>query len=496
MRRVAPQSEPRTRPRPSVAPGELAFLDATAQAELVRRRELSPRELVRAAIERVERIDPGLGSVVIRLFDEACSASRVRTLPPGPFPGVPFLMKDVGAVQGGQPYFAGNRALRDAGYHTPTDSYLGARFRNAGFVAVGKSKVPEFGLQTTTQPLAFGPTRNPWDLERSPGGSSGGACAAVAAGLVPLAHANDGAGSIRIPAAWCGLVGLKPSRGRVALEPTTIGRSIVGFAVTRSLRDAAALLDAVQGSEPGDLFRLAPPARPYVDEMRTAPRRLRVGVLARSPGGDPVHPECAAAVRSAAELLESLGHRVEESWPAALFEEERALRRLGFGMLEYRLCLRALARMLGRPVTQEDVEPYLWTLAQLDGPPVAAEDHLEAEEWEQGWAVRVASWWARGFDLLVTPTVCEPAPPLAELDPTRKSPFALLTRMAPHMAFTEPFNVTGHAALSLPLHWTADGLPVGVQLVARVGREDLLFQVGAQLEQARPWAHRRPPVHA
>jgi amidase len=318
----------------------------------------------------------------------------------------------------------------------------------------------------------------------------------VAAGLVPLAHANDGAGSIRIPAAWCGLVGLKPSRGRVALEPTTIGRSIVGFAVTRSLRDAAALLDAVQGGEPGDLFRLAPPARPYVDELRTAPRRLRVGVLARSPGGDPVHPECAAAVRSSAGLLESLGHRVEEAWPAALFEEERALRRLGFGTVEYRLCLRALARMLGRPVTGDDVEPYLWTLAQPEGPPIAAEDHLEAEEWEQGWAVRVASWWARGFDLLVTPTVCEPAPPLAELDPTRHDPFALLTRMAPHMAFTEPFNVTGHPALSLPLHWTAGGLPVGVQLVARVGREDLLFQVGAQLEEARPWADQRPPVHA
>jgi amidase len=219
-------------------------------------------------------------------------------------------------------------------------------------------------------------------------------------------------------------------------------------------------------------------------------------MLARSPGGDPVHPECGAAVRASAALLESLGHRVEEAWPAALFEEERALRRLAFGTVEYRLCLRALARMLGRPVTRDDVEPYLWTLAQPDGPPVAAEDHLEAEEWEQGWAVRVASWWARGFDLLLTPTVCEPAPPLAELDPLRHDPFALLARMAPHMAFTEPFNVTGHPALSLPLHWTADGLPVGVQLVARVGREDLLFQVGAQLEEARPWLGRRPPLHA
>jgi amidase len=493
-RRAAPPAGAKARAK-RVSPGELASLDATGQAELVRRRELSPRELVLAAIERIERVDPDLGSVVIRLFEEARAATRSRALPPGPFPGVPFLMKDVGAVQAGQPYFAGNRALRDAGYRSPEDSYLGARFRNAGLVAVGKSKVPEFGLQTTTQPLAFGPTRNPWDPDRTPGGSSGGACAAVAAGLVPLAHANDGAGSIRIPAAWCGLVGLKPSRGRIALEPTTIGRSIVGFAVTRTLRDAAALLDAVHGSEPGDLFRLAPPARPYVDEIRSAPRRLRVGALERSPGGA-VHPECVAALRSTAGLLESLGHRVEPAWPEALFDEERALRRLGFGTLEYRLCLRTLARMLGRPVGQADVEPYLWTLAQPDGAALAAEDHLEAEEWEQGWAVRVASWWARGFDLLVTPTVCEPAPPLAELDPGRHDPFALLERMAPHIAFTEPFNVTGHPALSLPMHWTPEGLPVGVQLVARVGREDLLFQVGAQLEAARPWSERRPPIHA
>jgi amidase len=187
---------------------------------------------------------------------------------------------------------------------------------------------------------------------------------------------------------------------------------------------------------------------------------------------------------------------VEQAWPEALFDEERALRRLGFGTLEYRLCLRTLARMLGRPVSQADVEPYLWTLAQPDGPAIAAEDHLEAEEWEQGWAVRVASWWARGFDVLVTPTVCEPAPPLEELDPGRHDPFALLERMAPHIAFTEPFNVTGHPALSLPMHWTPEGLPVGVQLVARVGREDLLFQVGAQLEAAQPWSERRPPLHA
>jgi amidase len=474
---------------------ELAALDATAQAELVRRGELSPSELVLAALRRVEGLDEKLGSLAVPLLEEGLAQASSAELPAGPFRGVPFLMKDVGATQAGQPSYAGNRALRDADYRAPSDTYLGARFRQAGLVTIGKSKTPEFGLQSTTQPLAFGPTHNPWGPDRSPGGSSGGACAAVAAGLVPIAHANDGAGSIRIPAAWCGVAGLKPSRGRVALEPTSISRTDVGFAVARSLRDLAGLLDAVHGSEPGDLFRLAPPARPFAEEIGAEPGSLRVGLVTRLPGAA-THPECALAAESAAQLLQELGHRVELSAPEALFEEERALRQLGFGMVDYRLCLRALSRMLGRFAREEDVEPYLWVLADPTGPAFSAEDYVEAETWEQGWAVRVASWWARGFDLLVTPTVAEPAVPLSALDPHSVSPEALLARMAPHMAFTEPFNVTGQPALSLPLHWTADGLPVGVQLVARVGREDLLLRVGSQLEAARPWAARRPPLRA
>jgi len=472
----------------------VAALDAVAQAELVEDKEVTPLELVDAAIARIQRLDPALGAVVIPLFEPARAAAR-GPLPDGPFRGVPFLMKDVGATQAGQPLWMGNRALRDAGYRSRRDTYLGARFRRAGLVTVGKSKIPEFGLQSTTQPLAFGPTHNPWDLARSPSGSSGGACAAVAAGLVPIAHANDGAGSIRLPAAWCGLVGLKPSRGRIALEPTWIGRSYVGFAVTRSVRDAAVLLDAVHGNEPGDLFVLAEPARPYASEIDADPGRLRIGLLAEMRGGS-LHPECRAAVEAAGRRLEALGHRVEIAWPEALFEEERALRMLAFGPLEYRMCLRTLARMLGRPVDRDDVEPYLWTLAGLDWPPVTAEDYLEAAEWRQGWAVRVASWWASGFDLLLTPTVCEPPALLSELSVDALRPWDLLERIGPHMAFTEPFNVTGQPAISLPLHWTAEGLPVGVQLVAAIGREDLLLSVASQLEREVPWSGRRPPIHA
>jgi amidase len=407
---------------------------------------------------------------------------------------VPFLLKDVGATQAGLPYFAGNRALRDARYRAEADSYLGARFRAAGLVTLGKTNVPEFGLQSTTQPLAFGPTANPWDLARSPSGSSGGACAAVAAGLVPVAHANDGAGSIRLPAAWCGIVGMKPSRGRVALEPTWIGRSFVGFAVSRTLRDSAALLDAVHGSRPGDLFVQAPPVRPYQEELGVDPGRLRVGLLTHMTGVV-VHPECRKAAEEAGRLLESLGHVVEPAAPAALFEEERVLRHAIFGMLEYRLCIRTLARMLRRPVREEDVEPFLWGLAGLDHRPLLAEDYLEAAEWRQGWATRVASFW-EDYDLLLSPTVCEPPALLSELEAPRDEAWRLIDRLGPHMAFTEPFNVTGQPAISLPLYWTPSGLPVGVQLVAAIGREDLLFRVGSQLEAAHPWLGRRPPVHA
>lgn len=472
----------------------LASLDAVAQAELVERGELTPLELVDAAIARCERLDPRLGAIVSPLFDEARRAAR-GPLPPGPLRGVPFLIKDVGAAQVGQPQFMGNRALRDAGHRAPRDTYLGARLRRAGLVTLGTSNIPEFGLQSTTQPLAFGPTHNPWDLARSPSGSSGGACAAVASGMVPIAHANDGAGSIRLPAAWCGLVGLKPSRGRIALEPTWIGRSFVGFAVTRSVRDAAVLLDAVHGNEAGDLFVLAPPTRPYRLEVGADPGRLRIGVLTHMRDLT-IHPECRDAVAATAKTLESLGHVVEEAFPEALFDEERALRMLAFGPLEYRMCLRTLARLLGRAVEPDDVESFLWTLAGLDWPPVTAEDYLDAAEWRQGWATRVASWWAGGFDLLVTPTVCEPPALLSELAADSSGPWELLERLGPHMAFTEPFNVTGQPAISLPLHETAQGLPLGVQVVAELGREDLLLRIASQLEQALPWRERRPRVHA
>ena len=471
---------------------EIAALDAVGQAELVRRRQVTPLELVDAAIARIERHHTALNAVIAPLFDAARKWARSPSLPDGPLRGVPFLVKDLGAEQQGQPCWRGNKALRDHGQRSPADTALGARFRAAGLITLGKTNLPELGPQPTTQPLAFGDTHNPWDLRRSPGGSSGGSCAAVAAGLVPIAHANDGGGSIRLPAGWCGLVGLKPSRGRTAPPPRWVGRNEVEHVVARSVRDAAVALDAVHGNEPGDLYVLAPPARPYAVEVGVAPGRLRVGLLTRSPLGD-VHAECVRAADAAARLLESLGHAVEPAWPEALFDEQIARRTQAIWSVMTAKDLLEVAELLGRPVTADDVEPYTWATAEY-AKRYSAADYALACSVQQEYAGRVARWWTRGYDLLLTPTSTEPPPLLDELRPDPAKPLRIGRRFGRIAAFTMPWNVTGQPAVSLPLHWTPDGLPVGVQLVAAIGREDVLIRVAAQLEQAAPWAGRRPGV--
>jgi amidase len=471
---------------------ELAGLDAVAQAALVRRRQVTSLELVDAAIARIERHNPALNAVIAPLFEDARNAARAPDLPDGPLRGVPFLLKDLGAQQRGQPYYCGNRALRDIDYRAPADTVLGARFRAAGLITLGKTNLPELGPQPTTQPLAFGATHNPWDLSRSSGGSSGGSCAAVAAGLVPIAHANDGGGSIRLPSGWCGLVGLKPSRGRTAPPTRWVVRLAVEHVVARSVRDAAVVLDAVHGAEPGDLYRLAPPQRTYASEVGADCGRLRIGLLTRAPYGD-VHGECAAGAEAAARLLGSLGHTVEPAWPAALFDEQMPRRTQAVWSVGTAKDLLDLAEMLGRPVTADDVEPYTWATAEY-AKRFSGADYLLANEVLQEYAVAVASWWRSGYDLLLTPTSTEPPPRLEELSPDPAAPLRIGRRFGRIAAFTMPWNITGQPAISLPLHWTRDGLPVGVQLVADMGREDVLIRVAAQLEQAAPWAQRHPDV--
>ena len=463
-------------------------LDGTAQAELVRRGDVSPLELAERAMSRIERFDPLVNAVPIRLFEEARLAAASADLAHGPFRGVPFLLKDVGTAFAGQPCYMGNRALHAVDYRSPRDHTLALRFRSAGLVVVGKSAVPEFGVIPYTQSSAFGSTRNPFDRALSVGGSSGGSCAAVAAGMVPVAHASDGGGSIRIPAAWCGVVGLKPSRGRVPSSAISITRSDVEFVVARSVRDVAGLLDAVHGNEPGDLYLVPEPARPFAAEPAVRPVRLRIGVLSTVEGMR-MHRECVAATESTARLLETLGHGVEIAWPSALFELP-APANPGLPLVGFRYLFRDLARMLGRPVQRDDVEPGLWSVANLPVPPVPAEEYIEHGERVQEWVARVVNWWARGFDLLVTPTVCEPAVTIQRITALAADPPALGALAMEHCALTLPFNLTGQPAISLPLHWTPEGHPVGVQLVAAMGREDLLLQVSSQLEAACPWRDR------
>lgn len=468
---------------------ELGLMDATAQAELVATGEAKPVELVDAAIARIEKLNPQLNAVIVPLFDEARDAALSPDLPDGPFRGVPFLLKDLWEALEGMPMFNGNRALRDAGYRCTWTSISANRYRRAGFVTVGKTNTPEMGIQTTTQPLAFGPTRNPWDVSRSTNGSSGGSAAAVASGMVPAANGSDGGGSIRLPAAWCGVVGLKPSRGRVSAGRTATGTELhVSHVVTRTVRDAAGILDAVHGPEPGDVFLVPPPARPYGTEVGAEPGQLRVGLLSGSHLGW-VRAECVRAAQSTARLLESLGHVVEESWPSAMFETGDADLGGKVDALRYRGVLMGLESLLGHRVTQDDVEPYLWQLANQEAV-VSGEDVLRAQFAQQQRRAAIAGWWAEGFDLLLTPTVYEPAAGLDELVPPEGNEAAFAARVWRTCAFAAPFNMTGQPAMSLPMEWTDEGLPIGVQLVAGMCREDVLIRISSQLEAARPWGAR------
>ncbi len=473
---------------------DLSRLDATAQAQLVRSGEASPAELVDAAIARIEALNPELNAVIHPLFEKA----RATEPADGPFRGVPMLVKDLSCYTEGDPLHEGMAFLKQAGYTADHDMELTKRFRRAGFVICGRTNTPELGILPTTEPAAHGPTRNPWDRERSPGGSSGGSAAAVAAGMVAVAHANDGGGSIRIPASQCGLVGLKPTRARVPLGPDfgdIMGGIVAELAVTRSVRDTAAVLDAVHGPQAGDPYGVAPPARAYAEEVGADPGRLRIGLMTSPPGGQfPAHEESVAGARAAAQLLEGLGHHVEEAYPSALDDPEYVPQFLVRWTAGVAWNIDHWAKKVGREVGPDDVEACTWALAEMGRTHTAA-SYLAAVEFSQASARKVAAWWDEdGYDLLLTPTTGEPATRLGEFDAPPDNPAAPILRAIPLATFTAGFNATGQPAISLPLHETADGLPVGVQLVAAFGREDLLLRVAAQLEEAAPWADRVPTL--
>ncbi len=464
---------------------DLWRLDATGQAALVRAGEVTPLELLDAAIARIESLNPRINGVITPLYELARTQAAERQ-PDAPFDGVPMLLKDAGIEVEGTPYYVGSRVLRDMGHRSSRTTELARRLRRAGFVFVGKTNCPEFSSGVTTEPSAFGPTRNPWDLERTAGGSSGGSAAAVAAGMTSIAHGGDATGSLRYPAAVCGVATLKPSRGRVPnntpFDLPDAGGVWADFVLARSVRDLAGVLDAVSAPQAGARFAL-PPERPYVEAIALPPRRLRVGILTKDVmAGIPVHAECVTAVEKTGKLLQSLGHNVDESHPAALhglFLQLSAM--MALTLINRYLGLCALEKIAGRAITQGDVDEPIVTRAQAAK--LSALDYIDAGETLNAAMRPIHDWWSGGYDILVTPTTRQPAWKLGSKGGAIDAG-----------VFSPPFSFTGQPAVSLPLHMTPAGLPVGVQLVAAYGREDLLLAVSAQLEAAAPWAARWPGV--
>jgi amidase len=461
----------------------LASNDATALAALVAAGDVSSLELVDAAIAACEALNPALNAVIHRQYERA-RAEAVGPLPDGPFRGVPFLLKDYKGREAGEPYHMGNRVLQALDYRPSTSSPLALAFRRAGLVPIGRTNTPELACMGTTEPELYGPTHNPWGHGYSPGGSSGGSAAAVAAGIVPAAHANDISGSIRIPAAHCGVVGLKPTRGRTTLstphEPP-VGMNVEGV-LTRSVRDTAALLDAISHTSPW----WPPPRlpRPLAEEVGRDSGRLRVAVWTQAFNGSEVDPANRDAAMACAKTLEAMGHHVVEA--AAPAYSDPALWAAARNALVATVAAEVASweKRLGRSFGEADMEPNTWAQVQA-GRAMRGVEILDTIETLMRLSNEALGWFAN-FDLLVTPTTASP--------PTLHGEYHRNYESGRGSAFTRPFNVTGQPAMSLPLGWPADGLPRGVQLIAAYGREDILIQVGSALETATPWAHRHPPV--
>ena len=477
-----------------------ASLDATAQAALVHDGSVRPADLVQAAIDAANDLGPTLNAIIHERFDAAL-AEAAAVDPSLPFAGVPIVLKDLDGTLAGEPYHAGTRHLREHDYVADVTSVAFERLQAAGFVVIGKTNTPEFGLVPTTEPLSYGPSRNPWDPSRSTGGSSGGSAASVAAGIVPVGHAGDGGGSIRIPASECGLVGLKPTRGRVPLGPVETeawGGLVARLAVTRSVRDTAAVLDVMAGPEPGEPYGVPAPTRPYVAELGSDPGRLRVGFHVGAADGTPVDPDVVAAVRATAQLLADLGHEVTESAPSQLDDDAFFAEMSGYFLTAYPVWVAQsvdqLGALTGVPATEATLEPATWALAE-SGRSVSGVAFADAVEGMRRLSRTIQGWWS-SHDLLLTATIPELPPVLGQFGATADNPLAGVFRATPIVANTMPFNITGQPAVSLPLGTSSGGLPIGLQLVAGFAREDLLVAVASQLESAAPWAGRVPGIWA
>jgi amidase len=476
-----------------MARSELMFESALDLAEMVRSGAISARELVQDSLERIEELNPALNAFV-EVEDERALASAAKISPGDtrPFAGVPVAIKNNRAVAGMRLTYGCELMER---YVADYDHNVTRRLRAAGFVIVGTTTLPEYGILPTTEAQIFGATRNPWDLSRTPGGSSGGAAAAVAAGMVPVAHGNDGGGSIRIPAACCGLVGLKPARGRVSVAPELGDSSLtVDGMLTRTVADTAAILDVLAGYEPGDATWAPPPAEPFAQAARHEPGRLRIAMSKLSPAPDAeVDQMCASAVDDAAALLRELGHDVVEVEPPW---RESGLSEL-FGMVfssQIALSIAYSGRVAGRAdgeLSAADMEPMSWAIFSMIGKLNTLQAQAAVVRL-QAYARRLVAWMF-DYDALLTPALAERPLALGTLDTAAADPMATFSRSGLFTPFTPVFNATGQPAISLPLEQGSDGLPLAVQVVGAPAGEERLLALARQLEDARPWAARRPP---
>ncbi|MBC8418693.1 MAG: amidase [Desulfobacterales bacterium] len=485
---------------------DLTGYDAVALGNLIRDGEVKPTELVELVIERIERLNFRLNAVIYKMYDQAREAARNcdsgcgNASPEAIFYGVPFLLKDLVAEYKGTPFHEGSRSVE--GYVSKLDTELVKRQKAAGLIVVGKTNTPEFGLLPTTEPLLNGPTVNPWDPTLTPGGSSGGSAAAVAAGIVPMAHGNDAGGSIRIPASCCGLFGLKPTRGRNPLGPIfgDIGSGIVcEHTVTRTVRDSAALLDATSGPDLGDPYCVPQPVRPFLEEVGQGVERLKIGFLQAVPEGWGVatrlHPDCEEAVKDAARLCEGLGHVVEEI-PTKTLAYPNLFKTYG----NFFSCLTGhfiayWEKELEKQITEDQLEPLTWSSYQA-GRKRSGAHYLGALKELQLFSREVARFYAENdYDMILSPTMTVPPTKLGAFQPTSDDPMRGFKTSSAFCAFTEIQNITGQPAMSVPLFWNKGNVPIGVQFAGRFGSEATLFRLAGQLEQARPWAGRKPAIH-
>jgi len=495
----------------TMAFNEYEHYDAIGLAELIKKRKVSVREVINEAIQRIQKINPVINAVITPMYENI--DARIKDMPKGRFYGVPFFIKDLLTTYKGVRMANGCKAYKN--YIPNFHSEVAKRYINSGVVILGKTNTPEFGLMAYTEPEAFGPTLNPWNIALTPGGSSGGSAAAVASGMAPFAGGGDGGGSIRIPSAYCGLFGLKPSRGRVPAGPE-YGQIWQGAAVehvlTHSVRDSAAMLDILQGADIGAPYIIEPPEMPYAKLMQKSPGKLTIAISTESPIGTEVHPECKKAAIEAAKMCERLGHHVEYDTPdidgIAL---AKSYLMLYFG--EVAADIATIGLTLGRKPKQTDVETTTWTLGMLGKAYSAGDFVLALREWNK--ASRILGQFFTKYDIYLTPTTAQPPAPIGSLEPKPVELFAskimntlglgkllkasgivdkLAVESLSQVPFTQLSNLTGVPAMSVPLHWGSDGLPYGVQFIASFGKEGLLLQLAAQLEKAKPWFNKRPEL--